>query len=76
MNQNIRDRLSIRSPLSRRIAKIFLVAIVVVYLTFISYSYHGRFESSRDVLRLGAPWCLGAVAIALIIRSWWKERKQ
>ena len=76
MNQNIRDRLSIRLPLSRRIAKIFFVAIVIVNLVLISYSYHGRLDSSRDVTRLGALWCLGAVAVALVVRSWWKERKQ
>jgi hypothetical protein len=76
MNQRVRDRLSIRSPISRRIAKIFLVAIVIVYLAFISYSYHGRLDSSRDVMRLGALWCLGALAVALVVRSWLREPKQ
>jgi quinol-cytochrome oxidoreductase complex cytochrome b subunit len=76
MNQNIRDRLSVRSPRSRRIAKIFFVAMVIVYLVLISYSYCGRLDSSRDVMRLGALWCLGAVAVALVVRSRWKERKQ
>jgi hypothetical protein len=70
MNQNIRNRLSIRSPRVRLIAKIFFVAIVVVYLSFIS------FASSLDVTRLSVLWCLGAVAVALVVRSWWKERKQ
>ena len=46
INQNMRDRLSIRSALGRRIAKIFLVAIVIVYLAIISHSYYGRLGSS------------------------------
>jgi hypothetical protein len=78
MNQSIRDRLSIRSPRARRIAHIFFAAIVIIYLAFVSYlySYSGKLSSSRDVMRLGALRCLGAVAVALVIRSWWKERKQ
>jgi hypothetical protein len=70
MDQNIRNHLSIRSPRARLIAKIFFVAIVIVYLSFIS------FASSLDVTRLSVLWCLGAVAVALVVRSWWKERKQ
>jgi hypothetical protein len=50
--------------------------MVIVYLAFISYSHYGRLDSSRDVMRLGALWCLGAVAVSLVVRSWWKERKQ
>ena len=34
MKQNIRDRLSIRSPLSRLFATVFLVALVIVYLSY------------------------------------------
>jgi|HubBroStandDraft_1064217.scaffolds.fasta_scaffold43234_1 hypothetical protein len=70
MNKNIRDRLSIRSPLSRRIAKIYFVAILIVCLSFIS------FTSSLDATRLDVLWCLGALAVALVVRSWLKERKQ
>jgi hypothetical protein len=76
MSQSIRNRLSIRSRLARRIAKVFFGAIVIVYVTFISYSYYGRLDSSRHVMQLGTLWCLGSVAIALIVRSLWKERKQ
>jgi protein-S-isoprenylcysteine O-methyltransferase Ste14 len=70
MSQNIRNRLSFRSARARLIAKIFFVAIVVVFLSFIS------FASSLDVTRLSVLWCLGAVVVALVVRSWWKERKQ
>jgi hypothetical protein len=48
MDQNIRERLSIRSPLSRRIAKIYFVAILIACLSFIS------FTSSLDATRLVA----------------------
>jgi hypothetical protein len=70
VNQNIRNRLGIRSARARLIAKIFFVAIVVAYLSFIS------FASSLDVTRLSVLWGLGAVAVALVVHSWWKERKQ
>jgi len=70
MDQNIRERLSIRSSLSRRIAKTYLVAMLIACLSFIS------FTSSLDATRLVALWCSGAVAIAMVVRSWWKERKQ
>jgi hypothetical protein len=65
---DIRRRFS--SPLYRRIAKIYFVAILIVCLSFIS------FASSLDATRLGTLWCLGTVAVALVVRSWWKERKQ
>jgi hypothetical protein len=70
MNQSIRDRSSFRSPNARLVSKIFFVAIIVVYLSFIS------FASSLDVTRLSVLWCLAALAVALVVRSWWKERKQ
>jgi ABC-type nickel/cobalt efflux system permease component RcnA len=70
MSQGIRDRLSIRSPLSRGIAKIFFAAVVIASLSLISFS------SSLDLTRLGALWCLGAVAVGLLVRSWRKERRQ
>ena len=70
MNQNIRNRLSIRSPHARLGAKIFFVAVVIVNLSLIS------FASSLDVTRLIVLWCLAALAVALVVRSWWKERKQ
>jgi hypothetical protein len=75
VNRDARDRLSIRSPLWRQIAKIFLIAMVIVYLVFISYSYHGRLDSPRSCARLAFLWCLGAVAVALVTRSWQSERK-
>ena len=70
MNQNIRNRLSFRSPRARLIAKIFFLAIVLVYLSFI------LFASSLNATQLSVLWCLGGVAITLIVRSWRKERKQ
>ncbi len=70
MNQNIRERLSIQSPLSRRIAKMYFVAILIFCLSFISLN------PSLDATRLGVLWFLGSVAIMLIVRSWWKERKR
>ena len=48
----------------------FFLAIVIAFLSLITFS------SSLDVTRLGVLWCLGAVAVALVVRSWWKERKQ
>jgi hypothetical protein len=77
MNQDIADRrLRFRSPLARLIGHIFFVAMVIAYLAFISYSYYGRLDSSRNVMRLVALWCLGAVAVTLVIRSWRKERQK
>jgi len=70
MHQNIRKGFAIRSPRARLIARIFFITIIVVYLSFIS------FASSLNVTRLSLLWCLGAVAIALVVHSWWKERKQ
>ena len=75
MNRNTRDGLSIQSPLARSLAKIFLVVMVIAYLAFISYSYYGRLDSSRSVVRLILLWALGAVATALVMRSWRRERK-
>ena len=70
MDQNIRNRLGIRSPRARLIAKIFFVTIIVVYLSFIS------FASSLNVTRLSVLWCVGAVAVALVVRSWRKEQRK
>jgi hypothetical protein len=77
MNQDITDRrLRFRSPLARRIAHIFFVAMVIAYLAFISYSYYGRLNSSRNAMRLVALWCLGIVAVTLVVHSWRKERQK
>jgi hypothetical protein len=64
-----------QSPLARRIGHAIFVAMVIGYLVFITYTFYGRLDPVHGVMRIVVLWCLGALALTLLIRSWRKERQ-
>jgi hypothetical protein len=68
-------RLRFKLPRTRGFAYIFLVLAIFIYPALITYSSYARFDSSRSAQRIIILWALGAVAIAIVTRSWRRERK-
>jgi len=68
MDDSFRRQLRIRSPVLRRLGKIYFAALVIGFLLLIT------FHSSLNATRIGTLWFFGAVAIVLIVCSWFRER--
>jgi len=47
-----------------------LAAIIIAYLAIITYSLHDRLNSTQHIVRFAILWCLGIVALVLLMRSW------
>jgi hypothetical protein len=63
-------RPAFRFTLSRRFGAAIFAVMIVVYLVGITYSYSGRLDSTRHVVQLAILWCLGILALILLVRLW------
>jgi len=59
-----------RSPRARRMGSGALAAIIIAYLAIITYSLYDRLNSTQHIVRFAILWCLGIVALVLLMRSW------
>jgi hypothetical protein len=60
----------IRLSAARRMATGVLAAMVVIYLSIITFAFLHRLDSTRHLVGLAILWCLGIVALGLLLRSW------
>jgi hypothetical protein len=58
-----------RSPRLRRIEPGVLDAIIIAYLSMITYSLSDRLESTRHMVLIVVLWCLGNAALVLLVGS-------
>jgi hypothetical protein len=58
------------SPRARRIGSGVLAAMIIAYLAIITYSLSDWPDSPLHIILLGMLWCLGSVALILLVRSW------
>ena len=68
MNSDVIGRL--RSPRMRRIEFGVLVAIIIAYLSMITYSLSDRLVSTQHKVLIVVCWCFGTAALVLLVRSW------
>jgi hypothetical protein len=44
--------------------------MIIAYLAIITYSLSDQLDSARHVFLFAVLWCLGVVALLLLVRSW------
>lgn len=65
-----------RSPFAQKVGYVIFPALIIGYLAFITYSFYDAHDPARGLGRLVVLWCLGAVAVTLLVRSWRKRRQR